>query len=106
MLFRREETFGPVIIFVPFFSEEQVLEIVNKSKMGLAGYFYTDDVDHVYRVSEALEVGMIDYRVGVISATEQPFGGVKKNKLGRERSHHALDKFVNVKAVTIGLSKL
>jgi len=69
----------------------------------LAGYFYTEDISRMFRVSEALEMGMIGCRVGLVSACEQPFGGIKESGIGREGSRLALDDYLDVKSITIGV---
>jgi succinate-semialdehyde dehydrogenase/glutarate-semialdehyde dehydrogenase len=101
--FLKEETFGPIAALVPFETEEEVIEMANDVDVGLAGYFYTEDIGRLWRVSEALQVGMVGARVGLISACEQPFGGIKESGVGgREGSRWALDEYLNVKSVTIG----
>lgn len=56
----------------------------NESDVGLAAYFYTQDISHLFRVSEALKVGMVSARLGLVSAAEGPFGGGQESGLGRE----------------------
>lgn len=103
MLFAQEETFGPLAALIPFSTEEEVIEMANSTDSGLAGYFYTEDISRLWRVSEALEMGMIGCRVGLISACEQPFGGIKESGIGREGSRFALDDYVDIKSITIGV---
>ena len=103
MLFMRQETFGPLAFLVPFDTEEEVVALANDTDAGLAAYFYTEDISRLYRVSEALETGMVGARVGLISACEQPFGGVKESGFGREGGKYALDEYLNTKSVTIGV---
>lgn len=103
MLFTKEETFGPFAALIPFKTEEEVLEIANSTESGLAGYFYTEDISRMFRVAEALEVGMVGCRVGLVSACEQPFGGIKDSGIGREGSQLALDDYLDVKSITIGV---
>jgi len=98
-----EETFGPVAPLTPFDSEEEVIAMANDTDAGLASYFYTEDISRLYRVSEALEAGMIGCRVGLVSACEAPFGGIGDSGFGREGSRFALDDYVNIKSVTVGL---
>jgi succinate-semialdehyde dehydrogenase/glutarate-semialdehyde dehydrogenase len=102
MLFNSEETFGPLAPIIPFSSEEEVVRLANDTNVGLAGYFYTEDIARLWRVAEALQVGMVGCRVGLISACEQPFSGVKDSGFGIEGSSHALKEYVNVKSITIG----
>ena len=103
MLFFQEETFGPVAPLTPFDSEEEAVQIANDSNAGLAAYFYTEDISRLWRVSEALEAGMVGCRVGLVSACEQPFGGIKESGIGREGSRFALDEYVNIKSITVGV---
>lgn len=103
MRFMTEETFGPLAFLVPFKSEEEVIRLANSADVGLAGYFYTEDISRMFRVSEALSVGMVGVRVGLVSAAEQPFGGIHQSGLGREGGSQALEEFLDVKSITIGV---
>ena len=67
-----EETFGPVAGLFPFETENEVVEMANKAEVGLAGYFYSNDLQRVYRVAEALEVGMVGVNTGLISDPAAP----------------------------------
>ena len=67
-----EETFGPVAGVFPFNTEKDVVEMANKAEVGLAGYFYSRDLQRVYRVAEALEVGMVGVNTGLISDPAAP----------------------------------
>ena len=79
-----EEVFGPVAAVVKVKDEEEALKISNKSEYGLAGYIYTKDLARGWKVSEALQVGMIGLNRGLVSDPSAPFGGVKQSGLGRE----------------------
>ena len=103
MRFMREETFGPLAFLVPFETDEEVIAMANKTNAGLASYFFTEDISRLWRVAEALQSGMVGVRVGLISACEQPFGGIKDSGIGREGGKDALDEYTEVKSVTIGL---
>lgn len=102
----QEETFGPVAGIYTFETEEQVVQLANLVRVGLAGYFYSRDLSQVMRVSRKLQVGMVGVNEGVISCCEAPFGGVKESGLGREGSHMGVDEFLNVKYVCMGGMKL
>ncbi|KAI4217519.1 MAG: hypothetical protein LQ351_000114 [Letrouitia transgressa] len=67
-----EETFGPVAGLFSFDTEAQVVEMANKAEVGLAGYFYSKDLQRAYRVAEALEVGMVGVNTGLISDPAAP----------------------------------
>lgn len=102
MLFCREETFGPVASLIPFSTDEEVIRWANDTAVGLAGYFYTENIKRLWKSAEALEVGMVGCGVGLISACEQPFSGRKESGMGIEGSRHALDEYLHVKSITIG----
>merc|ERR1711879_633386 len=76
-----------------FKDEEEAVAMANDSRVGLAGYFYSNDVGQCWRVGKKLEVGMVGINEGLISAPEAAFGGVKESGLGRESSHHGIDEF-------------
>ncbi|MBT7150672.1 MAG: aldehyde dehydrogenase family protein, partial [Thiotrichales bacterium] len=65
-------------------------------------YFYTTDINRIWRVSEALEYGMVGINEGVISNEVAPFGGVKESGLGREGSHFGIDDFLELKYICMG----
>ncbi|KIX98036.1 uncharacterized protein Z520_06115 [Fonsecaea multimorphosa CBS 102226] len=103
MLFMSQETFGPLAFLVPFDDEDEAVQLANDTSAGLASYFYTEDISRLWRVGEALESGMVGVRVGLISACEQPFGGVKESGVGREGGRDALDEYTEIKSITVGL---
>ena len=81
-LVNTEETFGPLAALTRFETEEEVIRLANDAPVGLAGYFFSKDAARVWRVAEALEVGMVGSNTGLISQAAIPFGGVKESGLG------------------------
>ncbi len=102
MRLAREETFGPVAPLFRFSTEDEVIAMANDTEFGLAGYFYTRDLARSWRVSEALECGIVGVNTGLISTEVAPFGGVKQSGMGREGSVHGLDDYTDLKYVCIG----
>jgi len=102
MLCATEETFGPFAPVFRFKTEQEVVDMANATIFGLASYFYSRDVGRIFRVSEALEYGMVGINVGVIATEHVPFGGVKQSGLGREGSHHGMDDYVELKYLCLG----
>ena len=102
MKLAQEETFGPVAACFRFKTEEEVIERANNTPFGLAAYFYTQNLSRVFRVSQALESGMIGINECAVSTELGPFGGVKESGLGREGSVLGLDEFLEVKTLHIG----
>lgn len=103
MRFMKEETFGPLAFLVPFETDDEVITMANDTNAGLASYFYTEDISRLWRVAEALESGMVGVRLGLISACEQPFGGIKDSGVGREGGRDALDEYTEIKSITVGI---
>ncbi|GGG92742.1 NAD-dependent succinate-semialdehyde dehydrogenase [Silvibacterium dinghuense] len=102
MRMAREETFGPVAPLFRFSSDEEVIELANKTEFGLAAYFYSRDIGRVWRIAEALEYGMVGINTGLISNEVAPFGGVKESGIGREGSRYGIDEYVVVKYLCMG----
>ncbi len=102
MLCAREETFGPFAPVFKFKTEQEAIDAANNTEFGLASYFYSRDIGRIYRVTEALEYGMVGVNVGILATEHVPFGGVKQSGLGREGSHHGMDDYVEIKYVCMG----
>ena len=102
MLCAREETFGPLAPVFKFQTEQEAIDAANNTEFGLASYFYSRDVGRIFRVSEALEYGMVGINVGILATEHVPFGGVKQSGLGREGSHHGMDDYVEIKYLCMG----
>lgn len=102
MLIASEETFGPVAPLFKFTTEDEVIEMANDTEFGLASYVYTNDVSRVWRVSEALEYGMVGINTGAISTAQAPFGGIKSSGIGREGSKYGLEDFLELKYICMG----
>ena len=102
MLCAKEETFGPFAPVFRFHQDQEAIDAANNTEFGLASYFYSRDVGRIFRVSEALEYGMVGINVGVIATEHVPFGGVKQSGLGREGSSHGMDEYLEMKYLCIG----
>lgn len=102
MLVAREETFGPVAPIFVFDTEQEAITMANDTEFGLASYLYTRDIGRVWRVSEALEYGMVGINTGLVSTEIAPFGGVKESGLGREGSKYGIEDYLEVKYLCMG----
>jgi len=98
----KQEIFGPVAPLFRFDTEAEAVAMANDTEFGLAAYFYTRDSARSWRVSEALEYGMVGVNTGLISTEVAPFGGVKNSGLGREGSRHGLDEYLELKYIATG----
>ncbi|WP_293765437.1 NAD-dependent succinate-semialdehyde dehydrogenase [uncultured Aquitalea sp.] len=102
MLFAREETFGPVAPLFRFADDKAVIAAANDTEFGLAGYFFSRDMQRVWRVAEQLECGMVGINTGLISNEVGPFGGVKQSGLGREGSRYGIEEYLELKYLCFG----
>ena len=102
MIIAREETFGPVSPLFRFKTEEEAIAMSNDTEFGLAAYFYTRDSARTWRVSQALEYGIVGVNEGIISTEVAPFGGVKESGLGREGSKYGIEDYLEIKYICMG----
>jgi len=102
MLIAREETFGPVAPLFKFSTEAQAIAMANDTEFGLAAYVYTRDLARSWRVSEAVEYGIVGLNTGIISTEAAPFGGVKESGMGREGSKYGILDYTEIKYVCVG----
>lgn len=98
-----EETFGPVAPIVSFTSEADVVAAANNTPYGLAAYLWTRDLGRAFRVSEALDYGIVGVNDGLPATPHAPFGGVKASGIGREGGRWGLEEYLDVKYVSISL---
>jgi len=102
MMVAREETFGPVAPLFRFKTEQDAIRMANDTEFGLAAYFYTRDLARAWRVSEALEYGIVGLNTGIISTEVAPFGGMKESGIGREGSKYGILDYTELKYVCVG----
>ncbi|MCK0507563.1 NADP-dependent succinate-semialdehyde dehydrogenase [Aromatoleum anaerobium] len=98
----REETFGPVAPLFRFKDEAEAIRMANDTEFGLAAYFYAAGMNRVWRVSGALEYGIVGINTGIISTEVAPFGGMKSSGLGREGSKYGIEDYLEIKYLCMG----
>ena len=76
--------------------------MANDTEYGLASYIYTTDLGRAWRMSEALEYGMVGVNEGLVSTEVAPFGGVKDSGIGNEGSKYGVEDYLNVKYSLFG----
>jgi succinate-semialdehyde dehydrogenase / glutarate-semialdehyde dehydrogenase len=96
------EIFGPVAVLYRFESEEEVIERANGTPYGLAAYLYSQDMAQIWRVSDALEFGMIGVNKPILANDLAPFGGVKESGIGKEGGQYGLLEYLNIKYRLLG----
>ncbi|WP_201508909.1 NAD-dependent succinate-semialdehyde dehydrogenase [Psychrobacter alimentarius] len=104
MRIANEEIFGPIAPIFKFDTDEEAIALANRTEYGLAGYFYSRDIGRVWRIAEALEVGMVGVNTGMLTTELAPFGGVKESGLGREGSKYGIEEYVETKYICLDIS--
>jgi len=99
----RDEIFGPVAPLLRFETEAEAIALANDTPYGLAAYFYSGDLNRIWRVAEQLEYGMVGINEGIFSTEIAPFGGVKESGSGREGSKYGIDEYVEIKYLCMGI---
>jgi aldehyde dehydrogenase (NAD+) len=99
MTIAREEVFGPVLVMIPFDTEEDAIRIANDTPYGLAGYVQTGSPERAQRVARRIRAGMIQIN-GTSRAPGTPFGGYKQSGNGREGGKWGLEDFLEVKLIS------
>ena len=102
MRFATEETFGPVAALFRFHTDQEAIDAANATEFGLAAYFFSRDIQRVWRVAEALEYGMVGINTGMISNEVAPFGGIKQSGYGREGSKYGIEDYLELKYLCMG----
>ena len=87
----REEIFGPVCHIALFDTEEEVIEMANNSRYGLAAAIWTRDVSRAHRVAGQMETGIVWVNEWFLRDLRTPFGGVKLSGIGREGGEYSLN---------------
>ena len=98
MTIAREEIFGPVLVIIPYSSEDEAIRIANDTPYGLAGFVQSGDIDHARKIASRIRAGNIHIN-GASGGYDVPFGGFKQSGNGREWGAHGFTDFLEIKAV-------
>lgn len=99
----QEEIFGPVLAVMTFKNEDEVIELANDTKYGLAGYVWTKDIQRAHRVAQAIDSGMLWINSQNVRDLRIPFGGSKSSGIGREGGHYAFDFYTETQVIHVAL---
>ena len=98
MTIAREEIFGPVLVMIPYDSEEEAIRIANDTNYGLAGYVQSSDIQRARTVAARIRAGNVKIN-GASGGTDIPFGGYKQSGNGREWGAHGFTDYLEIKAI-------
>lgn len=97
----QEEIFGPVIVIIPFETEEEAIQIANDSIYGLAGVVWTNDLRRAHRVADQVQSGLLWINCWYVRDLRTPFGGAKASGIGREGGRHSFEFYTEAKTITM-----
>ncbi|MCE8049723.1 aldehyde dehydrogenase [Halomonas daqingensis] len=103
MAIGREEIFGPVLAVFGFDTEEEAVAMANDTPYGLAAGLWSQDIDRIMRVTRRLQSGQVFVNNWAGGDQTMPFGGVKQSGNGRDKSHHSLEEYSELKSVWMSL---
>jgi gamma-glutamyl-gamma-aminobutyraldehyde dehydrogenase len=101
MRIAQEEIFGPVVVVITFQDEAEAIRLANDSIYGLGAAVWTKNMNAAHRLSRAIRSGTVWVNTFDRSSLTTPFGGFKQSGFGRDRSAHAIDKYVDYKTIWI-----
>ena len=99
MTVAQQEIFGPVLVMIPYDTEEEAIQIANDTPYGLAGYVQSGDLGHARRVAAKIRAGNVHIN-GASAGLEVPFGGYKQSGNGREWGAHGFTDYLEIKAIS------
>ncbi len=105
MRIAQEEIFGPVLSTITFKTAEEAIALANKTTYGLSSAIWTRDLSKAHKLARAIRAGSVAVNCYSADAHDVtvPFGGYKQSGFGRDKSLHALDKYVQLKTTWIKL---
>ncbi|MBF8377066.1 5-carboxymethyl-2-hydroxymuconate semialdehyde dehydrogenase [Alicyclobacillus mali] len=105
MRIAQEEIFGPVLVSIPFATEEEAIQLANGVQYGLAAYIWTRDLERAHRVARRIESGMAWINSQNVRDLRTPFGGMKQSGVGREGGHYSFEFYTEWKTVHVALEQ-
>jgi succinate-semialdehyde dehydrogenase/glutarate-semialdehyde dehydrogenase len=106
MQLHQDEIFGPVTAIYVYDTEAEVIAMANDTIYGLAAYLFTDNIHEAWRITKALQYGIVGVNEGLISHAEAPFGGIKQSGYGKEGGAEGISDYMYTKYVCMGLNDI
>jgi aldehyde dehydrogenase (NAD+) len=101
MTIAQEEIFGPVLVIIPYDTEEDAIRIANDSIYGLSGQVFSKDQDRALRVARRIRSGTMNINGATFFSADAPFGGYKQSGVGREMGPEGFEEYLQTKTVAL-----
>jgi betaine-aldehyde dehydrogenase len=95
----RDEVFGPVLVAVPFDTDDEAIALANDTPYGLAASAWTRDVVRAARATREIKAGCVWVNDHIPIISEMPHGGVKASGFGKDMSVYSLEEYTSIKHV-------
>ena len=100
MTIAQEEIFGPVLVMIPYDTEDDAVAIANDSPYGLAGAVFSSDKDKAIAIAKRMRTGQVEVNGGAFNPNA-PFGGYKQSGIGRELGEYGFEEFLQIKSLQL-----
>ena len=95
----QDEVFGPVLVALPFDTDDEALELANDTPYGLASSAWTTNVFRAQRATREIQAGCVWINDHIPIISEMPHGGYKASGSGKDMSTYSFDEYTNIKHV-------
>jgi aldehyde dehydrogenase (NAD+)/betaine-aldehyde dehydrogenase len=100
----REEIFGPVLVALPYDSEDKLIEMANDSVYALAAGIWTRDHQRAWRIARAVQAGTVWINTYKQFSISTPFGGWRDSGIGREKGRLGILEYTHQKSLYWGVN--
>jgi len=100
----QDEVFGPVLVALPFDSDEEALELANDTPFGLAASAWTTNVFRAQEAARGISAGTVWINDHIPIISEMPHGGMKASGYGKDMSTYSFEEYTQVKHVMADLT--
>ena len=100
----QDEIFGPVLVVLPFDSDDEGLALANDTPFGLAASAWTTSLLRAMRASREIKAGCVWINDHIPIVSEMPHGGFKQSGFGKDMSTYSFDEYTQVKHVSMDIT--
>ncbi len=98
----QDETFGPVVVVVPFSTDDEAIALNNDTEYGLSSGIITRNEARALAISQRLQTGMCHVNCSSVNDEPHvPFGGSKSSGVGRHGGRWSMETFTETRWITL-----